>query len=265
MTTNAQGYQQGRVLLDDYVSIGQFNLDEVTVGNYGLINHYSRMNFILREEMATLNPFYEANAPMGDDGYPQGIIVHSTASANTRLNVFVGPSDDALNDTNREARTAILGVNRHNNCWNRSTHTRAAVHAWIGTTRAGNIATYQTLPWNIRGRHAGPANATHIGFEICEFNRADNPMNRAYLNAAYKEAVQLCAYLCRMFGFDPMNEMQLIDHWGGSNLTPPLTNPSADVDEPISSAGSRNSAGYFYIFDRNMGQFRTDVLAVMNA
>jgi N-acetylmuramoyl-L-alanine amidase len=226
------------------------------------------MDFILREEMATLNPFHVANTPMGDNGNPRGIIVHSTAAPNARLNRYVGPSNDALNNTNREARTAILGANRGDNCWNRATntgdwtrrgvHRPLAVHAWIGTTRVGTIATYQTLPWNIRGRHAGdPANATHIGFEICEFDRgAGNETSRAYLNAAYKEAVQLCAFLCRRFRFDPMNERQLIDHWGGSFLVPALTNHSQDVDGP---------AGYFNIFDRNMGQFRTDVQSAMNA
>ena len=31
------------------------------------------------------------------------------------------------------------------------------------------MATYQTLPWDHRGWHAGgSANNTHIGFEICE-------------------------------------------------------------------------------------------------
>ena len=46
---------------------------------------------------------------------------------------------------------------------------RVCVHAFIGKLADSSIATYQTLPWNYRGWHAGgKANDTHIGFEICE-------------------------------------------------------------------------------------------------
>jgi len=280
MTTNDQGGRLDRVLLEDYVRIGQFDFIGVTSDANGLTHHYSRTRFILREEMATLNPLHVAGTLMGNenDGNPRGIIVHSTAVSNTRLNRYVGPSRDAIENlppNEQERRTAILGVNTGSNCWNRATnagdwtrddgHIPLAVHAWVGTTRAGTVATYQTLPWSIRGRHASePANTTHIGFEICEFNRADIAINRDYLNAAYKEAVQLCAYLCGRFGFDPMNERHLIDHWGGSFLEPALTNRSADVDAPITSSRPRAEAGYFYIFDKNMNQFRADVQSVMN-
>lgn len=48
------------------------------------------------------------------------------------------------------------------------------VHTFIGKLKDGSIATYQTLPWNHRGWHAGGgANNTHIGFEICEDNLTD--------------------------------------------------------------------------------------------
>lgn len=68
------------------------------------------------------------------------------------------------------------------------------VHAFIGKLKDGSIATYQTLPWNHRGWHAGgDANNTHIGFEICE----DNLTDKTYFNKVYKEAVELAAYLCK--------------------------------------------------------------------
>lgn len=66
----------------------------------------------------------------------------------------------------------------------------------IGKLKDGSIATYQTLPWNHRGWHAGgDANNTHIGFEICE----DNLTDKTYFNKVYKEAVELAAYLCKQY------------------------------------------------------------------
>jgi N-acetylmuramoyl-L-alanine amidase len=52
------------------------------------------------------------------------------------------------------------------------------------------------LPWNHRGWHAGgDANNTHIGFEICE----DGLTDASYFSAVYKEAVELCVYLCKLY------------------------------------------------------------------
>ena len=49
------------------------------------------------------------------------------------------------------------------------------------------MATYQTLPWDHRGWHAGgSANNTHIGFEICEDGLAD----ATYFKKVYQEAIE---------------------------------------------------------------------------
>ena len=55
------------------------------------------------------------------------------------------------------------------------------------------------------------ANNTHISFEICE----DGLTDAAYLNKAYQEAVELCAYLCKMYGFDPLKDGVIIGHFEG--------------------------------------------------
>ena len=47
-----------------------------------------------------------------------------------------------------------------------------------------------------------------IGFEICE----DGLNDSAYLNAVYKEAVELCAYLCKEYG---LTEKDVICHSEG--------------------------------------------------
>ena len=83
------------------------------------------------------------------------------------------------------------------------------VHAFIGKLKDGSIATYQVLPWDHRGWHAGgDANNTHISFEICE----DGLKDATYFKKVYQEAVELCAYLCKMYN---LTEKDIICHSEG--------------------------------------------------
>lgn len=130
---------------------------------------------------------------------PKGIMVHSTGANNPYLRRYVGPDD------------GLLGVNQYNNHWNqhRPSGRQVCVHAFIGKLKNGTIATYQTLPWDHRGWHAGgDANNSHIGFEICE----DNLSDISYFNAVYKEATELCAYLCKLYD---LTEKDIIGHYEG--------------------------------------------------
>jgi len=133
---------------------------------------------------------------------PKGIMVHSTGANNPHLKRYVGPDDGKL------------GKNVYGNHWNqaRPDGRQVCVHAFIGRLVDGNIATYQTLPWNYRAWHAGgSANNTHVSFEICEDDLTDS----VYFNAVYREAVELCVYLCHKFGLDPEN---IVDHSEGYKL-----------------------------------------------
>lgn len=129
----------------------------------------------------------------------KGIMVHSTGANNPWLKRYVGPDDGKL------------GKNQYNNHWN-TYHPggrEVCVHAFIGKLADGTVATYQTLPWDHRGWHAGgSANDTHIGFEICE----DGLSDKTYFNKVYKEAVELCAYLCKQYG---LTEQNIICHSEG--------------------------------------------------
>ena len=129
----------------------------------------------------------------------KGIMVHSTGANNPNLKRYVGPDD------------GLLGKNQYGNHWN-TYHPggrEVCVHAFIGKLADGTIATYQTLPWNHRGWHAGgSANNTHIGFEICE----DGLTDYAYFKKVYREAVELCAYLCKEYG---LTEQNIICHSEG--------------------------------------------------
>ena len=123
---------------------------------------------------------------------PKGIMLHSTGANNPWLKRYVGPDD------------GLLGKNQYNNHWNqyKPGGRLVCVHAFIGKLADGTIATYQTLPWNHRGWHSGgSANNTHIGFEICEDVLSDS----TYFNKVYREAVELCVYLCKLYGLTEKN------------------------------------------------------------
>jgi len=133
---------------------------------------------------------------------PKGILVHSTGANNPFLKRYVGPDD------------GLLGKNVYVNHWNRPMDRQVCVHAFIGKLEDGSVATYQTLPWNMRGWHSGSGpkgngNDTLIGFEICE----DGLTNAAYFQSVFNEAVGLCVYLCAMFGLNPMRDGVLLGHY----------------------------------------------------
>ena len=149
----------------------------------------------LRKLILTENACYKA----GKTIVPKGIMVHSSGANNPYLKRYVGPDD------------GLLGKNPYNNHWNQDKPDgrQVCVHGFIGKLADGSIATYQTLPWNHRGWHAGgSANDTHIGFEICE----DDLTDASYFSAVYKEAVELCVYLCKQYN---LTEKDIICHSEG--------------------------------------------------
>lgn len=132
----------------------------------------------------------------------KGIMVHSTGANNPNLCRYIGPDD------------GVVGPNRYGNHWNQYTPggREVCVHGFIGKDKNGVVRAYQTLPWNMRGWHAGgSANDTHIGFEICE----DDLTSRTYFEEVYEKAVQLCVYLCKEFNLDPSKDGVLICHSEG--------------------------------------------------
>lgn len=145
----------------------------------------------LHKLLLTKNECYIRGAKMT----PKGIMVHSTGANNPTLRRYVGPDD------------GLLGANQYGNHWNtyRPGGRQVCVHGFIGKLKDGSIATYQTLPWDMVGWHSGGGkkgsanNMGYIGFEICE----DGLTDAAYFNAVYKEAVELCAMLCKTYGIKP--------------------------------------------------------------
>jgi hypothetical protein len=173
----------------------------------------------------------------------KGIMVHSTGANNPKLSRYVGPDD------------GLLGKNQYNNHWNTATPggRQVCVHGFIGKLADGSIATYQTLPWDMVGWHSGSGNlgraknannTGYIGFEICE----DGLTDASYFNAVYKEAVELCAMLCKQYGIKP-EKPTLICHSEGHALG--IASNHGDVMH------------WFPKHGKSMDTFRADVKAAM--
>ena len=112
--------------------------------------------------------------------------------------------------------------------WNTPSYVTACVHGFID----GNDGTvYQTLPWNHRGWHCasgpkGSGNNTHIGVEMCEpasirytggssFTCSNLSAARTSVKKTYEAAVELFAYLCKLYGLNPTADGVIISHREG--------------------------------------------------
>ncbi len=130
----------------------------------------------------------------------RGVLWHSTGANNPNLARYVQPSDNAAD---REEMLRILGTNKYRNDINHITR-QMGVNAWVGRLANGEVATVQAMPWDYKpwgcgNGGNGSCNDGWIQFEICE----DGQKDPDYAMAAYREACELTAYLCRMFGIDP--------------------------------------------------------------
>ena len=184
----------------------------------------------LRKLILTNNACYKAGRTI----ISKGIMIHSTGANNPWLKRYVGPDD------------GLLGKNQYNNHWNQDKpgNRQVCVHAFIGKIANGSVATYQTLPWNHRGWHGGgKANDTHIGFEICEDGLSDS----TYSNKVYKEAVELCVYLCKAY---KLTEKDIIGHYEGYQK-----GIASNHGDPLN---------WFPKHGKSMDTFRADVKALLN-
>lgn len=157
------------------------------------------MELDLTQHFLTKNDCYREGSPL----MPKGIMVHSTGVAQPNPQVFL-------------------------RSWNRPGVSKC-VHAFVSKDGA-----VQTLPWTVRGWHAGSgsghrsANDTHLSFECCEpaghtyqggqMAGYDVQANQDYFDHLYYNAVALTALLCRQFLLDPLQPGVVICHAEGHNL-----------------------------------------------
>lgn len=180
----------------------------------------------LKKQIFTENACYKK----GEKITPKGIMLHSTGANNPNLSRYIAPDD------------GLIGVNKYNNHWNQPMSRSVCVHAFIGKLANGNIACYQTLPWDMRAWHCGgTGNDTHVSIEICE----DDLKSADYFNRVYNEAVDVCAHLCKEFNLDPAKHGVLIDHKEGNGLG--IASSHGDVEH------------WFKLFGKTMDDFRADV------
>ena len=154
---------------------------------------------------------------------PKGVLWHSTGANNPNLKRYVQPDDNAAD---KNYWLGKLGKNQYGNDWNHIDR-QAGLNFWIGKLADGTVAAVQTMPWDYRpwgcgSGSKGSCNDTHIQFEICE----DGLNDKSYWEAVYKEACEMTAYLCKMFGIDPKGSISynglqvptIIDHTGSHSL-----------------------------------------------
>lgn len=170
-----------------------------------------------------------------------GIVVHSTGANNVNLARYVQPSKSSANYGDL---VAIIGKNAHGNSWNRAVN--KAVHYMIGKLADGSIATAQTLPeticcWGVGSGVTGSYNYNpyaHIQFEVLE----DDLKSEEYFRAVYKEAIELCADICKRHGWCAdriVSHKECHDAGYGSN--------HADIDH------------WLRLYSMTMDDFRKDV------
>lgn len=153
----------------------------------------------LVQSIMTKNPCYTAGRKIT----VKGLMLHSVGCSQPNASVFIKN-------------------------WNTPSYGTACVHGFID----GNDGTvYQTLPWNHRGWHCasgpkGSGNNTHIGVEMCEpasirytggssFTCSNLSAARTSVKKTYEAAVELFAYLCKLYGLNPTADGVIISHREG--------------------------------------------------
>ena len=132
------------------------------------------------------------------------------------------------------------------------------MNAWIGKLADGTVAAVQTMPWDYRpwgcgSGSKGSCNSGWIQFEICE----DGLKDAAYFAKVYQEAVELTAYLCRLFGIDPNGTAQC----GG--VTVPTILCHADSHRLGLGSNHGDVLHWFPKFGKSMATVRADVAALL--
>ena len=187
---------------------------------------------------------------------PVGILWHSTGCNNPTLKRYVQPSE---NDPKYDELIALIGKNKYNNDINHlKDYYGGGLNAWIGKLADGTVATLQTMPWDYRpwgcGKGwAGSCNNGWIQFEICE----DALTDKSYFLAVYEEAIQLSAYLCKVYGFDPCGYIPV------GNQQIPVITCHAEAHKLGMAHNHGDVLHWFPKYGKNMDTIRADIAEAM--
>ena len=185
----------------------------------------------------------------------KGILLHSTGANNPSIKRYVQPTD-GVSDYNK--MISLIGKNTSRTDWNHIER-QAGLNAWIGKLEDGTVAAVQTMPWNYRpwgcgSGNRGSCNDGWIQFEICE----DSLNNKDYFLAVYKEAIELCAYLCKMYGLNPKG---LVNHNG---VSVPVITCHADAHKLGFGSNHGDINHWFPKFGKSMETVRNDVAKLLS-
>ena len=185
---------------------------------------------------------------------PTAICWHDTGCNNTVIRRYVQPSDD---DPNREKLLSLLSRNPYSNDWNHTTR-RVGVHFFIGKLADGTVTSIQTLPldnraWGTSSGKKGSANNVALQFEICR----DDMKSQEYFEKAYREAVELTAYLCKIFSIDPHGNTVC------NGVTVPTIFCHADAHRYGLGNNHSDVTEWFPKFGKSMATVREDVAKLL--
>lgn len=185
----------------------------------------------------------------------KGILFHSTGCNNPNIKRYVQPTDGV---SGYNKMISIIGKNTSRTDWNHIER-QAGLNAWIGKLEDGTVAAVQTMPWNYRpwgcgSGNRGSCNDGWIQFEICE----DSLNNKDYFLAVYKEAIELCAYLCKMYGLNPKG---LVNHNG---VSVPVITCHADAHKLGFGSNHGDINHWFPKFGKSMETVRNDVAKLLS-
>lgn len=185
----------------------------------------------------------------------RGVLWHSTGANNTSLKRYVQPDDNAADKTQM---LALLGTNPYKNDWNHITR-EAGVNAWIGKLADGTVTTVQVGPWDKKawGCGSGPKGSCNNGwiqFEICE----DGLTDKTYFEQVYREAVELTAYLCKLYGLNPLGTITY------SGVQVPVILCHQDSYRLGLGGNHGDVLHWFPKFGKSMQDVRNDVAACIN-
>lgn len=185
---------------------------------------------------------------------PRGILWHDTDASNPYISRYVQPHET---DGDYEEKLALLGKNRYGNDWNHKPR-QAGMNAFIGKLADGTVASVQTMPWNYApwgcgSGSKGSLNNTHMQFEICD----DGYESREYFAAVYREACEITAYLCTLYGLDPMGSFS----YNGVQV-PVITSHDESHDLKMGS-NHGDPIKWLKKYGKTMDDVRRDIAALM--
>lgn len=185
-----------------------------------------------------------------------GVLWHSTGANNPWLKRYVQPSDNASDKTEL---IELIGKNTYGNDWNHIDR-QAGLNCWIGKLADGTVATVQTMPWDYRpwgcgSGSKGSCNNGWIQFEICE----DALTDKTYFDKVYKEACEITAYLCDMYGLDPNGTAML------NGIKVPVILCHADSYNLGLGSNHDDVLHWFKKYGKTMADVRKDVADLMGS